>query len=197
MSIRQRITVYSILILFVLVVMATVIVLASNSQGVNSNITISYTATQIAGRVNATYKIGDGAEQDMVLDGDASKKEFEFTATTSPQTAGLAPVETSIVLETGQDMILTYNFFNSGGYPYYAVLSYTDTNIDDTNVTFSYKLSTDADYTTSLSMPIEVPAMSGDIEGSATFLVKISIPNPKLDAILTGSFNWNMTKESP
>ena len=196
MSIRKKMAVYLILVLFVLVVMATVIVLASSSQRINSNITISYTATQIAGRVTATYMIGDGAEQSMVASDDSSNKEFVFDASDTPLTGSLVPSESSIVLETGQEMVIKYTFFNRGGHPYYAVLSYTDTNSDDANIAFSYKKNESDEYSTTLPSSLEVPAMSGDIEGSATFLVKISIPNPKLDAILTGSFNWNMTKQS-
>ena len=136
----------SFLSLLIVAMVSVVVILASTTQNVASNVSISYTATEISGRVSATYKIGDGEEQNMVVNGNASQTIASFDADLDTQTQGLSPTESNIAILFGQDVIFTYTFINDGVHPYYAALAYTDIDSDDTNIDFYYKQESDSDY---------------------------------------------------
>ena len=88
---RTMITLFSLCAVIVIGLLVTVIVLASQTQNLNSNISVSYTATEISGGVSATYKIGDGEEKDMVINGNTAQTFASFSADDPTKTQNLSP----------------------------------------------------------------------------------------------------------
>ena len=193
---KSLIALFSLMIVVIAGLLVTIIVLASQTQNLNSNISISYTATEISGGVSATYKIGDGEEKDMVVNGNTSQTLASFSADLNTTTQGLSPTESQLVLLFRQDLLFTYTFYNTGDYPYYATLNYTDTNNDDENILKLYKSATDSDFSDKNSTQITVPARSGASSGTTTFQVKMKIGDPSFDSNMSGVFNWNLSKSN-
>ena len=189
---KGLITLFSLFAVVIVGLLVWVIVLASQTQNLNSNISISYTATEISGSVSATYKIGGGEEKNMVVNSNASETVARFDADLDTQMQGLSPTESNIDILFGQDVIFTYTFVNTGGHPYYAALAYTDIDDDDTNIDFYYKQESDSDYVTKKPRYIVVQPQS-----SAIFKIKLTIHSGAFDAFLSGTFNWNLSKDMP
>lgn len=143
---RKMIVLLSFLSLLIVAMVSVVVILASTTQNVASNVSISYTATEISGRVSATYKIGDEEEQNMVVNDNASQTIASFDADLDTQMQGLSPTESNIAILFGQDVIFTYTFINDGGHPFYPALDYTNTDNDDANIDFYYKQESNSEY---------------------------------------------------
>ena len=194
---KSLITIFSLFAVVIVGLLVGVIVLASQTHNLNSNISISYTVTEISGGVSATYKIGDDDEKDMVVNGNTSKLVATFDADLNSTTQGLSPTESQLVLLAKQDLIFTYTFFNRGDYPYYATLNYTDSNNDDMNIDVYYKSASDAEFSMDNPTQIQVPAMVGEVVGTTTYQVKMTIHDSSFDSRMSGVFNWNLSKEKP
>ena len=194
---KTLITLFSLMIVVIAGMLVTIIVLASQTHNLNSNISISYTATEISGGVSATYQVGDGEVKNMVINGNTSEKTASFYGEDVAKTQNLSPTESQIVLLAGQELVFTYNFTNSGTHPYYATLRYDDTDGDDTNIKFEYKGPEDSTFSEDNSTTFLVPKQVNNVDGEATFQVKLSIGNPAFDSMLSGVFIWGLSMDNP
>ena len=191
MNKKWMIVAFSICITIVVGLIATIIVLASGTQGVGTSVSVLYVATDIEGTVSAKYsKINKNTSAvisttDMVTS--SGSKTVSFLSTAPTTTNLLNPTESNIALTAEQDLIITYTF--TAVATYYATLEYKDSSTSASNIEFSYALNDEA-YTDEMSMPIEVTP-----DHSTTYSIKLHIANTALNANLSGSLNWALTKD--
>lgn len=190
---KGLIAIFSVCITLIVALVATIVVLASGTQGVGTNVSVLYVATDIEGEVSATYsRVNKNTKAvyqttDMVTSSGAKK--VSFFASQPTTTSLLNPTESNIALTAEQDLIITYTF--SGVAEYYAALEYVDKDQAEPNIEFEYALN-DGEYSKGLSMPIKVEA-----DKSTTFSIKLHIANTARSANLSGSLNWVLTKDAP
>ena len=191
MNKKGMIVAFSICIAIVAGLIATIIVLASGTQGVGTSVSVLYVATDIEGTVSARYsKVNKNTSAvisttDMVTS--SGSKTVSFLSTAPTTTNLLNPTESSIALTDEQDLIITYTF--TAVETYYATLEYKDNSTSASNIEFSYALN-DGAYNPKMSMPIEVTP-----DKSTTYSIKFHIANTALNANLSGSLNWALTKD--
>ena len=182
---------FSICITIVVGLIATIIVLASGTQGVGTSVSVLYVATDIEGTVSAKYsKVNKNTSAvisttDMVTS--SGSKTVSFLSTAPTTTSLLNPTESNIALTAEQDLIITYTF--TAVETYYATLEYKDGSTSASNIEFSYALN-DGAYSDEMSMPIEVTP-----DHSTTYSIKLHIANTARNASLSGSLNWALTKD--
>ncbi len=191
MNKKGMIVVFSVCLVVVAGLIATIIVLASGTQGVGTSVSVLYVATDIEGTVSAKYsKVNKNTSAvisttDMVTS--SGSKTVSFLSTAPTTTSLLNPTESSIALTAEQDLIITYTF--TAVETYYATLEYKDNSTTASNIEFSYALN-DGAYNPKMSMPIEVTP-----DKSTTYSIKLHIANTARNANLSGSLNWALTKE--
>ena len=193
MNKKGMIVVFSVCLVVVAGLIATIIVLASGTQGVGTSVSVLYVATDIEGTVSAKYsKVNKNTSAvisttDMVTS--SGSKTVSFLSTAPTTTSLLNPTESSIALTAEQDLIITYTF--TAVETYYATLEYKDNSTTASNIEFSYALN-DGAYNPKMSMPIEVTP-----DKSTTYSIKLRIANTARNANLSGSLNWALTKSGP
>ncbi len=175
---------FVIAIALILGLIATVAVLALNTQDINSNINISYTVSQgVKGRVKASYIIGN--------------TEVEMTDSSGGKTLDLE--DSNLALQPNGNIELTqqntfvvfkYVFDNTNVFEYYIQPNYIDTTNDDTNITISYSI----DGTTYIE---EKDNIIVEPETTQLYYIKVAIADKKQSATCTGTLNWEITNTDP
>lgn len=190
---KSMIALFSCFFIVVASIVLTIIVIASGTQGLGTNLSVIYVATEIEGSVSATYSLSNKStseiknSQNMMTNDGATT--VSFYSSNASQEFSLSPSGT-ITMEYGYDVLLTYTFTN-GGEEYFALVEYTDTSSASENLKITYKGPNDSDYLDSASV-LSVPA-----KGTAIYYIKISIVQGALNASLNGTFNWQLSKENP
>ena len=185
---------------FVLVaaVVTVTAVLAAATQSVTSNVTVRYSAKQVAGTVSATYQVGSAAAVDMTTDGTSSgSKTITYNGNeTSSDPRSLSPLAvidlgnttaTKDGLLVGETVTFTFTFTNTGSAEYKATVSYEGT---EKNVEVAY----DEDLTAGDNDThyIVVPAYNTETQtaGSVTVTITVTVVNVALNAEFAGDFGW-------
>ncbi len=190
---KKLIIAFSLCIIVVVGLIATIVVLASGTQGVGTSVSVLYVATDIEGSVSAKYsRINKNTSAiistaDMVTS--SGDKTVKFLAITPTTTSLLNPTDSSIALMAEEDLVITYTF--TAVEKYYATLEYKDNSNSPTNIEFTYSLN-DEVFLDEMTMPIEISA-----DKSTSYSIKLHIANTAKNASLGGSFNWVLTKTSP
>jgi hypothetical protein len=183
---KGLIALYTLLSVFIVGIIATVVVIAVTNRNVNTDISMLYVAKDIEGTVSATYKVGDNEEKAMT---DSEGNLVVSFDADQPSTVALLSPKEAITLNKGEDLVLTYTF-TSTGEEYYARVSYSDADLPAENISITYENSL-VGYDDQSSL-VEVSK-----NGSITYSIKISVGNVARDASLEGTFDWTLTREEP
>ena len=174
------ISLFSLCLVAIVGLLATVIVFAATSQEIKSGITINYTATEVAGTLTGSYKVGSTSSTET--------KSVTFTATTDASTIGNLNFTNSPDLSAAnKTVVYTYTFKNDSSTSAKMTLS-TTLQTNGTNITIKYGKS-EADM--SLSTPPTDVVVAENEEKS--IYVQITIDNTAKNVDLTGSFNIVIT----
>ncbi len=185
MTKKGLIAIFSTFCAFVMIFVSTIVVLASGTQKLGSDISIIYVATEISGSVSATYQVGSTEAVSMT---DSSGKTTITFASDQAETYSLLSPSGTISLTEAVDIIFTYTFTNSGE-EYKATVSYEDAKGSTLeNMTLWYKTASAEEYSQT-SSAITVPN-----KGSASYMVKLSITRKYFDGSLNGKIVWKLEK---
>ncbi len=174
---------------FVVGVVTTVIVLASGTHYVGSNISVVYTASGIGGKLTATYQVGSNTAVNMA--GSSGETVIEF-GSEEPETVALLSPGDTIVPGYKEDIILTYTFVNEGP-TFYATVTYSDTSSENPkdNIAITYKGESDTDYKNKSA----VVTVAED--ATVTYSIKLAVDLPYKDASMDGMIKWALTQDEP
>lgn len=172
-------------------IIACVFAFAAGTQSFKSNVTVSYIASEIAGSVSATYKVGaEGEVVKMTTDGQAPAQDnsntiITFTADTdnSASLGTLAPLADIELSKTNKTVTFTYSFTNTGDHDYTATLVETVTanNLERES--------------TPTGLVVTVPAATAGVAGTATYSITYTISDLAKDAgFENGQYSWTLAK---
>ena len=164
---KLMISLFSLCLVAIVGLLATVIVFAATSQNITSSITISYTADQVSGSLTAKYTIG-------TTDTTIGTKSFSADSTAGNLT-GASPTLTA----ASREVLFTYTFVNKGANT--ATLKLTG-SVADSNLTITYS---NDNKTFSTTLP------SVDVAGGASgsVYVKMRITDTAKNVGLNSSYN--------
>ena len=172
---------------FVLVaaVVTVTAVLAAANQAITSNVSVVYTAKQVAGTVTASYKVGAGSETSM--------GSVTYTGAEAPDLSKVLTPNANITLTadetadgvTVKPVVFTFTFTNTGSAAYTATLTYTDADNDDANV----------EMTTSANLVSNVITIPANTTNPITVTVTVTLENVALNAEFSGSFKWELAAQ--
>ena len=177
---------------FVLVaaVVTVTAVLAAANQAITSNVTVRYSAKQVAGTVSATYQVGSEAAVDMTTDGtSAGAKSITYTGNETNKPGTLAPLDVITLAAkedtvndklVGETVTFTFKFTNTGSADYTATVSYAGTQ---ENVDVVY----DSELTAGESNTHYVVVGAGE---TVSVTITVTVINVALDAEFAGNFGW-------
>ena len=174
---------------FVLVaaVVTVTAVLAAANQAITSNVSVVYTAKQVAGTVTASYKVGtSGSETYMgsiTYEGDEAEnlsKVLEPNATVE-----LEAKETDQGV-TVDPVIFTFTFTNTGSAAYTATLTYTDADEDDANL----------EMTTSANLKSNAITIPANTTTPIVVTLTVNLQNVALNGEFSGSFKWDLAAQN-
>lgn len=184
-------------------VVTVVAVLAATQQTLTSNVTVTYTATEIAGSVKANY--ATEANQTGVL-----HAEYAFTGADVDKES----VNTEPTIElTSEDRYVefVYEFHNDGDRAFTASVVYTDdyvpaesegataTGVEDKNVKIVVSTTQLTSYdavvaaTESTTGTATIAANTADGETQKVYIY-VAIEDVAKDANFSGAFDWTLTK---
>ena len=173
------ISLFSLCLVAIVGLLATVIVFAATSQEIKSGITINYTATEVAGTLTGSFKVGSTSSTET--------KSVTFTATDDASTIGSLDFTNSPDLSAkNKTVVYTYTFKNDSSTSAKMKLS-TTLQTNGSNVTIKYGESED-NISLSTSPTVEVAS-----DGEKSIYVQITIDNTAKNVDLTGSFNIAIT----
>ena len=170
------ISLFSLCLVAIVGLLATVIVFAATSQSIDSNISITYTATEVSGSLTAKYTIGTK---------DTPIGTKSFTATTSA--TGTWTDATPTLTASDTVVKFTYTFTNDGSVPATLVLTGSATD-ENSNIKIEYS----KDNTTWTET---ISTASTTVEGgkSGSVYVRMTIKNTAKNVGLSGSYKVVMT----
>ena len=171
------ISLFSLCLVAIVGLLATVIVFAATSQNIESKISINYTATEVAGSLKVEYKVGSN---ESVTVGTSS-----FTAITTAGTLDAASPELS---SDNPTVVFTYTFTNNGGND--AKMTLTDGFKTKTNMTFQYSTN-GTEYSSTLPTNGVTATKDG---GSASIYVKLTIADTAKNVGISGLYTAVITK---
>ena len=173
------ISLFSLCLVAIVGLLATVIVFAATSQNIESKISITYTANQVSGSLTAKYTIG-------TTDTPIGTK--SFTATTSA--TGTWTDATPTLTASNKVVKFTYTFTNNGDNDVTLALtgSATDTNANIT-IEYSNDDSTWTEKITSASRTVEGKGESGSV------YVRMTIKDTAKNVGLSGSYSVNISNK--
>jgi hypothetical protein len=183
MNKKGLIALYTLLSVFLIGIIATVVVIAVTNKKVNTDISMLYVAEGIEGTVSATYKVGDNEEKAMT---DSEGNLVVSFDPAQPSTIALLSPKEAITLNKGEDLILTYTFTNTGE-EYYTNMTYSDMELK--NLKLEYCNNETAEYSSEKSI-ITVPT-----GGSTKFSIKVSVEAPYRNATMEGTIDWTFANE--
>lgn len=179
---------------FVLVaaVVTVVAVLAATTQTINSNVSVSYKAQEIAGTVSAKYQVLNEEEKDMTVDGTSAGQKtltYDGTETNADPAKTLIPQGDIVLTRDNNKVVFTYTFTNTGDADYTAEVVYEDdydasagTGTEDKNMkALAYS-------TNFAGGTVEVPAGQ-----TVEVTITVEIDNVALNAEFSGNFAWTLT----
>ena len=119
------------LIVVASVITTVVLVLAANQQNVQSNVTVTYSVTDVSATVTGRY--GKKVTSGDVLVNKMSPESITFTAEQETQTSAMSP-ETVVLNSTNNYAVFEYKFQNNAtANPFTINLTYTDDYNSSTN----------------------------------------------------------------
>lgn len=191
------ITVSSLCTVVVALIVALVVTLASVTQTVTHTTSITYNAIEVSGSLTmSTQEQTQSASQTPWTAHTAV--EFDAEHDTDDQGTIQNTAFTFVNPDTGAKnrwVIYKFEFVNDGDADYVATLTWTETA--RTNVTF--QVSTDNTTYANLNTAtgtannaITVAGQTAGTAGTATYYVKVSLVDVKLDASLAGTFSWTL-----
>ena len=170
------ISLFSLCLVAIVGLLATVIVFAATTQNITSQITISYTATEVAGTLKANYKIGSNEEVSM--------GQSTFTADTAK--AGTLTAKELSLTAANPTVIFTYTFTNASDKT--AKMTLTDALTTTDNVTIQYCDELDGTYSA------EIPSVTANKNDSASIYVKMTITDKAKNVGLGGQYTVVITQ---
>ena len=177
---------------FVLVaaVVTVTAVLAAANQAITSNVTVRYSAKQVAGTVSATYQVGSGDVLNMTTTGKAdgaTSITYSGNETNKPGTLAPLDVITLAAKEdtvndklVGETVTFTFKFTNTGSAEYTATVSYAGTE-ENVAVVYDSELTAGEGNTHYI-----VVGADKTVEVTIT----VTVVNVALDAEFAGAFGW-------
>ena len=173
---------------FVLVaaVVTVTAVLAAANQAVTSNVSVVYTAKQVAGTVTASYKVGTAGS-------DTSMGSVTYTGAEAPDLSKILTPNANITLTadetadgvTVKPVIFTFTFTNTGSAAYTATLTYTDGGNADTNLVM----------TPSANLVSNVITIPANTTTPIVVTLTVNLQNVALNAEFSGSFGWALAAQ--
>ena len=186
---KWMIALFSICLVVIAGLLTTVIVLASPSQTISSNIGIQYTVRDIDGSMSASYKVGTSGSDTPI----ATKIEFnQGTDSISgnfnvPNITGLSPSENYVTF--------TYTFTNDIALDYTVDFTYTGTNADWSVQYTTVEGGSDGwqDMTsgTEVSGQLTVDGTTSD-PTTKTLYIRVELNDTTADASFSGTFAFDL-----
>ena len=176
-------------------------VLAWTGQSVASNISVLYTASQVAGTVSASYTVGASTTTMKAADGTTTTLTFDGTETSDLQKT-LAPTSAITLNTTNSYVVFEYVFTNaSSSYAYPIQLTYADTTPTDANMNVyviatgskvtDYAAATWGDKVTGTTLVANTTKVPASSTGFYVY-VKVAVGNTLNDASYSGAYSWTL-----
>ncbi len=183
---KLMIALFSICLVVIAGLLTTVIVLASPTQKIKSDIGISYSVSDIQGSMSATYTIGEGEPQ-SVGSANFTVEQGNISDTFDPVniTEGLSPTNKSVVF----DYVFT-STINNG---YSVTCQYTPTSA--TNWTVEYSTQSETEGFATLSTTCSTTVADGGSEETAStshLYIRITLNDATIDSSFSGTFNFTL-----
>ena len=180
-------------------VISVVAVLAAATQSVSSQITVTYSVTDVSATVSAKYKQGSsGTAKDFTVGGSATTIKFEAAETTTPKSfdaitvPGLTSTEPYVTFE--------YKFQNDSEKSYNVYLTAIPTGTENMSVKILAQATPAADMGTldfstaaaaTADSDVAVTNVAGAINAVSYVYIRVSVVNLNMSADLgTGGFQW-------
>ena len=128
---KLMISLFSLCLVAIVGLLATIIVLTATSQTISSKITLTYKATEVSGKLTAMYQLGDGDETQIGFG--------QFSAGDGSDALGSMDTNLTITSEK-QSVVLSYKIENTGGSDMSAVISDDFTTTAKSNLTIEYSV---------------------------------------------------------
>ena len=174
---------------FAMVILAAVVgvvaVLAAQQVTVKSSISVSYTASEVAGTVTAKYQVKGGTATNIGTTGTIT---FDGTETGEPEES-LTETTLSIsgLSSTNNYVDFIFTFTNTGSSKYTATLTPPTTC---TNFNITYTVPNASGVTKKSDTSFEV---AGGTTTAVTYTIRYTIKDVSKDASLSGDFSWSLT----
>lgn len=170
---------------FAMIILATVVaivaVLAAQSVTIQSSINVSYTSSEIAGTVTASYQVKGAATPTLI----GEKPYYGTELGTPTDTLGEGATTITGLTKENNYVDFIFTFTNTGSSEYTATLTVPTS----TNFTASYTVP-NANGATKLSDTSF--KIAGNTTTPVTYVIRMTISDVSKDANISGTFAWNL-----
>ncbi len=203
---RITLTVSAICLLLVFGIVSIFAVFSATKNTTTSNVTVTYTATEISGTVSASYAIKSDSSWTAMTDANG-KTEIDFSQNKGQEmTTTLAPSGNITVTAVNTYAIFKYKFTNNStanqinlalgsgvGTPTNFAVKYYTSATEDLTVGNAYNALKGENVSDSFTS-MTVGTKSGSSVGTVYVYVLVELQNDLIDASFTGNYVWSLTK---
>ena len=167
-------------------IVSTVVILAGGKKSSNSDIDISYDATNVNMIVSATYQVGDNGEIIDFYNGEETT--IEFTESQETKSGVLSPKENIVLTSENSYVVFRYTFVNrSKTNDVRAVVSFKETSLKNINVIYP-----ESEKNGESSYEFTIQHSSGDEFTPYTYEIRIEIQDKSISSEFIGEFSWSL-----
>ena len=176
----------SVCVVFLVALITVVSIWAATSQTVSNQLTVRYTATNVAVTVSAHSKLGDDGSYEAI--GSA----VTFEATDSSKTETITAKEITLT-DDNNYVVFRYTFVNNGSNTIYATINTNAVSTTD-NVTVTYATGSASTNDTITGGSLAEITIAGNTTVYA--FIKVAVTDQASDALYSGTLSWNLSNVS-
>jgi len=182
-------------------IVSIVLVLAASTQGVASNITVSYNAEGVAAKVSANYAIvpldTSASVTKTAMTTSGGGQEIVFNLSTSESTETIAPSENIVLNPQNQTVVFEYVFENLADTAFSLSLSQRPTGTNMTEKFLVTGVALDpSDYASAITGSSLATQAVTYLGQKVYVYIMASVANENLTASYNGGFVWNMVSQT-